>query len=558
MDSINEEFESLLFDWDAKTIDDAGVERLREILRNDEAARTHFLKQQALSAALILEGGAGAGSIDGHDHQREHIVKTASPGRSILNDVGVANGSRLRIWTATVAALLICVLAGRIVYLEVYNTRKPTAATGTDNHTSGAKEATAQGVALLTRLVDIEWADDQVPLEVGDAINVGALKIQAGYAQIEFFCGATVILEGPAELDLKSTTLARVDHGRLRAQVPPAARGFSLEVDDLKVVDLGTEFGLSVSSEGANVQVFDGEVELHDPTDATRLLTEGQAVTRDSAGSFAETEVTPESFLDIASLELRAREQRNERYETWQTWSQTMRDDPRLIAYYAFDQSGGWQRRLESSLQPANSELDGAIVGAHRVAGRWSAKHGLEFKRPGDRVRVQIPGRYDSLTLCAWVKVDSLDRRFNSLFLTDNYNKGEPHWQILDTGQLYFSVKPVERNQEGPPDFKALSPSFWKPSLSGRWIHLATVYDIESNSITHYLNGAVLSQHLVPEEKMVPTQIGAASIGNWSSPTLSDASFAIRNLNGSIDEFALFAAALSGDEVREVYEQGRP
>jgi hypothetical protein len=135
-----------------------------------------------------------------------------------------------------------------------------------------SKEATSQGVALITRLVDVNWAEGQSPLEVGDALSPGRFEIVSGYAQLEFFCGATVILEGPAELDLQSPLLARVRRGTLRAQVPPAARGFSLEVDDMTVVDLGTEFGLSVTDEGANVQVFDGEVELQQPSTNKRRV----------------------------------------------------------------------------------------------------------------------------------------------------------------------------------------------------------------------------------------------------------------------------------------------
>ena len=69
----------------------------------------------------------------------------------------------------------------------------------------------------------------------------------------------------------------------------------------------------------------------------------------------------------------------------------------RLITYYAFHQDGDWLRRLKSSLVPGKGELDRAIVGAHRVAGRWASKDGLEFKRPGDRVRVQIQGEFTSL-----------------------------------------------------------------------------------------------------------------------------------------------------------------
>lgn len=556
-----EELDSLLLDWEEGTLDEVGVERLREILRTDDESRAHYVRLQMMTAAMSLDGEAGV-DVFSADEGLTRSIEEASPNVRVLAG---ARLSRYGKWMLTAATLLVAVLAGRLVQLELAdavdksNEGSEPGSIVVTNERNESEEATSQGVALITRLVDVTWTADQRPMEVGDALPPGAFEIASGYAQVEFFCGATVILEGPAEIDLKSPLLATVRQGTLRAQVPPAARGFSLEVDDLKVVDLGTEFGLSVTDEGANVQVFDGEVELLQPQSTNRLLTAGKALVRTPDGTYKETTVTPDSFLDIAALESRVQGQHDARYERWRSWSEDLRREPRLITYYAFDQSDGWNRRLTNSLEPANSELDGAIVGADRSLGRWPAKSSLEFKRPGDRVRVQIPGEYGSLSFSCWVKIDSLDRWFNSLFLTDGYNKGEPHWQILDTGQLYFSVRPRERGEVGPVDFKALSPPFWKPSLSGRWLHLATVYDVPRASITHYLNGEVLSEASVPAEKMVEeTRIGTASIGNWSVPTQPDSRFAIRNLNGSMDEFALFAAALTDDEVKEIYTNGRP
>lgn len=557
-----EELDSLLLDWEEGTLDESGVERLREILRTDDESRVHYVRLQMMTAAMSLDGEAGM-DVFAADEGLNRATEDDTPKVRVLAGASLSCYGR---WILAATTLLVAGLVVRLVQLELADGvdrsnvgDEPGSSVVVTNERNESEEATSRGVALITRLVDVAWAADQRPMEVGDALPPGTFEIAAGYAQVEFFCGATVILEGPAEIDLKSPLLATVRQGTLRAQVPPAARGFSLEVDDLKVVDLGTEFGLSVTDEGANVQVFDGEVELLQPQSSSRLLIAGEGLVRTPDGVYEETNVTPDTFLDIAALESRVQGQHDARYERWRSWSEKVRRDPRVITYYAFDQSDGWNRRLTNSLEPANSELDGAIVGADRSPGRWPAKSSLEFKRPGDRVRVQIPGEYGSLSFSCWVKIDSLDRWFNSLFLTDGYNKGEPHWQILDTGQLYFSVRPRERGEVGPVDFKALSPPFWKPSLSGRWLHLATVYDVPRASITHYLNGEVLSESSVPAEKMVEeTRIGTASIGNWSVPTQLDSRFAIRNLNGSMDEFALFAAALTDDEIKEIYDNGKP
>ncbi|WP_145198944.1 LamG-like jellyroll fold domain-containing protein [Thalassoglobus polymorphus] len=567
MNSKLEELESLLFDWEAGTLSDEGVERVREILRSDEDAKAFFVQQQVLTAALKLDVDAGleppameSPAVEPSTVEERIPVLNPSVSRKQLN-----RDSRINLWAAFAGLCLICVLAVRVFYLEASKSSGPESIAGINDLQHGEKgEATSSGIALVTSLVDVIWEADQSPLEVGDALSPGRLAIVSGFAQIEFFCGATVIVEGPAELDLKSVSAARVHHGRLRAQVPPAARGFSLELDDMKLVDLGTEFGVSMSPDGADVQVFDGEVELHKPGQSKRLMTTGQAGVFKEDGTFQVEQIQPEQFLDIATLELRAKSQDESRYQAWKLWSSNFQRDSRLIAYYSFDEEGDWKRKLKSSIQAESGELDGAIVGANRVQGRWSSKSALEFKRPGDRVRMHIPGEFSSLTLSCWVKIDSLDRWYNSLFLTDGYNQGEPHWQILDTGQLFFSVRHKSDDARGPDARKrthhiVLSPPFWKPSLSGRWLHLATTYDAGSGKTKHYLNGDLLHEEEIAKDLLVKTtRIRDASIGNWTLPTEEDTEFAVRNLNGSIDEFAIFAAALSASEIKEIYNHGKP
>ncbi len=535
-----EEIESQLDDWADGLLSEEQISQLRSSLRDSADARRRYVQWQLLSAALTMESG----SLPIDDIQP--VSTKSERGRPLA----------WKMLLALAATICFCLIATRWAYLELQPelAQQPPQ---TDPNDLRTDEPTSQGIALVTRLVDAKWDDPGSAVKVGDALTPGQLKLASGYAQIEFFCGASVILEGPAELELISSTSAKFINGRLRAQVPPAARGFEIDVDDLKVVDLGTEFGLAVSPDGSSVQVFDGEVELKRADAETKLVKAGEAFSHD-AGELHESKITPEQFVDLAALDDQAKDQTSARYERWQEYSLRLRQDPRVIAYYAPDQANRWQRKLKNVAVPQNRELDGAIVGAQRVAGRWARKGALEFKQPGDRVRVNIPGEFRSLTMACWVKIDSLDRWYNSLFLTDNYQRGEPHWQILDTGQMHFSVR-VSVDDEGPEHKVALSPSFWDPSLSGKWLHLAVTYDVQTKTTTLYFNGEILHQESIPDFQLVETtRIGMASIGNWSVPTKPDAHFAIRNLNGSIDEFVILRGDLPADEIAEMYNNGTP
>jgi len=95
--------------------------------------------------------------------------------------------------------------------------------------------------------------------------------------------------------------------------------------------------------------------------------------------------------------------------------------------------------------------------------------------------------------------------------------------------------------------------------MSGRWIHLATTYDATNGTTTHYVDGDVIHEETIAEDLLVnTTRIGAASICNWSIPIKPDAQYAVRNLNGSMDEFTIFSAALTSKEIKEIYENGKP
>ena len=422
------------------------------------------------------------------------------------------------------------------------------------------QEETTQGVAVITDAINVKWEGQAY--QTGQAVALKPIEISEGILKIEFYCGATVVLEGPAKLEPLSAWKAICYEGKLRAHVPPAARGFTVKVDETEVVDLGTEFAIDATGPKKKIQVFEGEVELNSDSLNKHSLTTGRSIHLDATGHAVAVNSISQDFVGMNAMQGLRDEKDEVTYKKWRQFSEKMSRDSRLLAHFNFTQAN-FHRRVLNNQSTHGKERSGAIVGADREQGRWASKSALSFKQPGDRVRINIPGEYSSLTFMCWVKIYSLDREWNSLYLTDHYQVGECHWQIMRDGRLMFSTKIRDNPDHERKIYHAhipnFSPSFWKPELRGKWVNLAVRLDVENQVVTHFFNGQPLSVH--PSEKnfeLTTTRFGNGEIGNWGLPNKPDKSYAIRNLNGAIDEFAIFSGALSDAEILEFYEKGNP
>jgi hypothetical protein len=149
--------------------------------------------------------------------------------------------------------------------------------------------AAGQDVAWLVNAQNCQWAAGTAPSDMKAGTR---LDVDRGLAEIRFRAGAVVLLEGPARLELLSDNSARLLRGRLTGRVDGPVKGFELLSPRGKVIDLGTEFGVSVADGGeTDVYVFQGKVQavgrdaqVLDLTRAqsARLEVGGAAVRRDA------------------------------------------------------------------------------------------------------------------------------------------------------------------------------------------------------------------------------------------------------------------------------------
>ncbi len=501
-----EELDELLEALRDGTIADAQVARLDQILAEDPEALDHFVDRALLQADLTFKLG------------RQPAMPAVPRRRAVWKPL-----------LAVAAAAAVAVAA-----LFATPTKQP-------------ESSSYEGCAVLTRALDVTWGDSAPAL--GSVLPKRRLSLLSGSIQVEFFSGARVILEGPADFELVSTNEGFCHHGKLRAVVPPQAKGFTIGASGLKLIDHGTEFGLRLPRGGeAEVHVFQGLVELRSGG-SSRDLGAGNAIRLDNAGGVRPIPADAEGFLTLSELNFRSAEEGRGRYARWETASDGLRRDPRVAVYYSFEDSPSWSRELRCQ-RPERSPVDGAIIGARWTDGRWPGKKALEFKTPGDRVRFQDAGEYESLTLMTWVRVDGLDRPFSGLMLTDGWTSGSVHWQITQSGKLRLGI-----HGEYKTSFDYDTEPMFPTSNLGRWIHLCTVYNRQAREVVHYVDGRVMRR--IPLKFDTVLRLGNVELGNWGVP-LEGSTYSVRHLNGRMDEFVIFGQALKEADVRELYQVGAP
>lgn len=148
-------------------------------------------------------------------------------------------------------------------------------------------------VASLVEARAVVWGEGQPAIEVGTRLGLRDIRCDSGTFKLRFDVGASVALEGPAELRILSGMRILALRGRITAHVDGRAKGFAIETPNTLVVDLGTEFGVEIDADGrTDVVVFQGLVDLARPEPAAhpapiKLLGRGEGMRIGSAGDLS-------------------------------------------------------------------------------------------------------------------------------------------------------------------------------------------------------------------------------------------------------------------------------
>ncbi len=521
-------------------VSDEQARALNKLLQTNGEARDEYLWRLEVHARLAstpdLFAGAATDDAQAVHARFDPVSQQAVSPRPALRPAW----HRKRAWAIALTAGLALAAAGWWG-LNLWN--------------SGERRGTTStAVAMLNRVVDAEWMPGSEVPRPGAPLEPGWLRLNSGLAQIVFYSGARVAIQGPAELEIISESEAACLRGRLTAEVPPQARGFRIDTPRLSVADLGTSFGLAVADQRTEVHVFTGAVELR-PTagGGRRDLLAGHGAVVEPANSIQFIEAAPAAFASLFDLQAKSLVAEARRYDQWRAASERLDDDPALLVQLDFEAGASADWRLRNLGHRSGSVSDATIVGCQWINGRWPEKRALEFQSVNDRVRLSVPGEFESLTLAAWVRVQGLDRKINSLFMSDGFLPGTIHWLIRNDGVLGLTVIGAD-----PRDHQIVaSPPVLTLDRFGLWLHLAVVLDGDTKRVTHYVNGLPVNEMELRIDP--PFRVGSAELGNWNARGFpGNDPFLIRNFSGAMDEFLLFGRALNAAEIGGLHADGKP
>ncbi|RFC46876.1 MAG: ferric-dicitrate binding protein FerR, regulates iron transport through sigma-19 [Verrucomicrobia bacterium] len=516
----------LILRWCDDRITDGETAELETLLRESPEISRLFAELAHVNATLENLGPAGA--------RVQGCPTVTAPPFSLP-----CNGWMRPLLSLAAALILLGIPAALVLQRQTGNAPEPAS-------------SPARSLAVVNHILGATWrAGDQV-LRPGDLIGPSRIRFESGLLQLQFFNGVQAVIEGPADFEILSAEESFCHRGRFHAIVPPQANCFRVRTAQGELIDFGTEFGLEVSPDGAEVHVFDGEVAFQ--TDDDRIPTRlgvGRAALIPTVGRAQPREANADLFASYREVNQMQAMSTEKRLAEWYQSSLFWRTHPATLAYFDFEEKDYLTGTFRGeTMGPYRDPVAGLLVGAQLHQGRWPGKAGLAFSRTSDRVRIHVPGTHRALTLAAWIRVDNLEPRRHALLMSDGESEGSVHW-ALDGATQRLSFGASVSSGASASQIAIPSEPLATAELLDQWAFLATSYDADRGTVEHSINGRNIGRSLL--EKAPSLRIGVADIANWTSPSPEDAHF-----EGVIDELMIFSVPLTEDQLVGIARTGRP
>lgn len=282
----------------AGVLDRAGSDRLAEWIHEGQANAKAFarfaIEQHALEHLLRVEKYGNIGSLSHHDFNADAANGESSELNELkllsqmeenaplvpvvleksaqaLHSKDVSDGfalfsagqrrtiviARPIVWGAVAAMVLV----GFFIAGQFWPNQTDSPSGGPTALSEMPKDAVSPAVvAVVEGQSDPEWLDGE-QRATGSLLFQGDYRLSQGSIRIRFNNGALVHIESPARFSLDTDAMMTLDEGRLVSHCEDRAHGFTVRTPYSDFIDLGTEFGVSVTPwREAQLHVFQGEV----------------------------------------------------------------------------------------------------------------------------------------------------------------------------------------------------------------------------------------------------------------------------------------------------------
>jgi len=233
------------------------VDFLQNALKQDVGLRAWYLQYAHLDSALV----------------QAPRVEVSSP-------AGWSAWSR--------GAVAVAVIGASILFLFFWN-----------QGNSSLPTKTPTSFATLVAARDAQWSDSNTELALlSGRLPAEMLRLVAGTAEFLLADGATVVLNGPATIEVRSPKHLYIQEGRVLCRCPTVESRITVATPATEVIDLGTEFSVEARADLSTVvAVLSGEVQVG--KNENRVLRAGEAIQVRGDGMLAIKPLDRAEYADL-------------------------------------------------------------------------------------------------------------------------------------------------------------------------------------------------------------------------------------------------------------------
>ncbi len=540
---LTSEFAELILRDSDGELDAAGADKLLEWLSASERHVRAYVEFAQLQAGLEWGRNAAADGMPlpsvAAPHQETAPARVRAPSPPF---------SRLQSLAAILLVAVAYYGAGLVLFWGIGTPRTSesrqhaaefAAAPDNANRLPGNDLARGESPAVCLEEHNCIWQN-----ELPAALHRGSrLRLLSGTAVLEFADGARVALHGPAALEVVTAGSGRLGRGKLTAMVPPRAHGFTIDTPSLRVIDLGTEFGVTVADDGTSaVHVFTGRVDTR-TVEGGELgervpLVAGEAILVGGPAPAGDASAeSPQAGVGLLVRRLKA--DRSLFIE-----GPAFPASARLLGFYPFD--GNTEDASGNGKHAVRVSGIEYVAGHEGQAASFAGRPDSYVDLPLDAGVTAVP----DLTWGAWVKPTREITSRSEILSTDNgsYDRVltiDDRIGGQSTGVFRFAAMAGPRH--------GVMPLQQVPVPVNEWRFVAAVYRSESKLVALYVEDPALGDG----QGGLASQFGTAEIGPSANWIRVGGHFGgIEPFAGAIDNVFIISGALGHPHLEQFRTQG--